>query len=561
MKVKISIVMGSLFFLLVSLGAAFAEVTLIDDAVFGSQSIILDTDNQREFLRLNFTAPYSYAEVVNEFGEGGMFEGWGVASRLDMEALGRSANVVTGSTDPAMIARVEELRDWFGEVKTSTTHIYARGLISDITYPSTYNGGLARVAFSIGATVSPVRVSYGVSGYAGEDHWGENIFLIRNAVESPPVVEPPVVNPSVDQVPGNTVDDSQTSASADTGLVSDWVSVIDFGQIESPGSVICDDQSNCYINGYSGSGDGKQFRFLSKVDKDGTVLWKKSIDNRLAKSLGKDSSLVFDLDGNILMPSIQKSGFKILKFNKDGELISSMNGKGANVVSLLTVDAQGNRYIAGEGRKGDWVVQKIGVSGKTVWSASRLGDPTGIAVDHSGNLYVSGMVEYDASTRITGLLVKYSPDGQELWCVTLTETYKNLTSGVEITPDNGVVLVGASFGYSSVGPWVVNKYSSEGNLQWVTPYSVLGRARDVMVSADGSVYVTGDLYWGSVGSQIHKYTANGMLDEVVDITNNAPLESIFVTKWNEVITTGAHSFTGSAYDRDCVVYKYKQIEE
>lgn len=170
-----------------TLGTANADVMLKDDAVFGAGSVILDTVNHKEFLRLSFTAPYSYAEVVNELAPGGRFEGWQVASAHDLDLLGDSANVVFGATDPAMVARTEQLRDWFGEVKTSSTHIYARGLVSDFFYPATYGGLIAQKAFGIGIKydVSPVMVDYRISGYGGQDHWGESIFLIRSEGTAP----------------------------------------------------------------------------------------------------------------------------------------------------------------------------------------------------------------------------------------------------------------------------------------------------------------------------------------------------------------------------------------
>lgn len=145
-----------------TMGTADAEVMLKDDAIFGANSVILDTVNHKEFLPLHFTAPYSYAEVVNELIPGGQFDSWQVASAHDMNLLGASANIVYGSTDPAMVARAEQLRDWFGAVKTSSTHVYARGLVSDFFYPASYGGLIAQKAFSIGIKydVSPVMVDY-----------------------------------------------------------------------------------------------------------------------------------------------------------------------------------------------------------------------------------------------------------------------------------------------------------------------------------------------------------------------------------------------------------------
>lgn len=187
MRERILRLVALVVFLFAAQGNCEAAVSLTGDAVFGAGSVILDVDNHKEFLKLSFTAPYSYAEVNKEFGPGGKFEGWQVASQHDMDLLGISANIVFGSTDSAMVARTEQLRDWFGEVKTSTTHIYARGLVSDFIYPTTYNGLIAQKAFSIGVKydISPVIVDYRISGYAGQDSWGECIFLVRDEGTAP----------------------------------------------------------------------------------------------------------------------------------------------------------------------------------------------------------------------------------------------------------------------------------------------------------------------------------------------------------------------------------------
>ena len=185
-----SIVTGLVTALLMvaGLGSSQAEVILTDDPGFGVDSIILDVDNNKEFLRLDFTTPYTYNEVVSEFGAGGAFEGWSVASRVDMDLLGLSANLVRMSSDPIMVTRAEQLRDWFGAVNLSSTHEYSRGLISDFFYPSTYGGTRAQFAFSIGTrfNVTPTEVSFGSSGYGGLDHRNEEIFLVRDAAGSAP---------------------------------------------------------------------------------------------------------------------------------------------------------------------------------------------------------------------------------------------------------------------------------------------------------------------------------------------------------------------------------------
>ena len=155
-----------------------AAPTLVDDSVFGTDSVIRDQSILMDFLSLEFTEPYSYNQVLAELGPGGDFEGWSVASEADLLLLGSSANIVHGSTDSAMLARAQELRDWFGHVHLSSTHEYCRGLILDTVEVS---GQTYQAAFSIGRrfNVTPWEVDFRISGYGGPDVVHESTYLMR----------------------------------------------------------------------------------------------------------------------------------------------------------------------------------------------------------------------------------------------------------------------------------------------------------------------------------------------------------------------------------------------
>lgn len=179
-----------------ALGTAHAGVLQTDDAAFGADAVIRDTSNVRDFLRLDFTTAYSYNQVVSELGGGGLFSGWSIASRAQMEALGVSAGLTHGATDPASLSLAEQLRDWFCFtcVETSTTHIYARGLISDqITVDIGAGPVDVQEAFSIGRrlNVTPNEVDFRVSGWYYTDAKSspnEGIYLTRAAVPEPGVI-------------------------------------------------------------------------------------------------------------------------------------------------------------------------------------------------------------------------------------------------------------------------------------------------------------------------------------------------------------------------------------
>lgn len=158
-------------------GALHANVILVDDAAFGEDSVIRDLSNNTDFLALDFTAGWPYDDILAELGPGGVFEGWSVASEADLLLLGSSADIVHGSTDPVMLARAEELRDWFGNVRSSTTHEYCRGLVLDTIV---VEGVTYQRAFTIGRrlNVAPNEIDFRISGY-GWIFNNESTFLVR----------------------------------------------------------------------------------------------------------------------------------------------------------------------------------------------------------------------------------------------------------------------------------------------------------------------------------------------------------------------------------------------
>lgn len=157
-------------------GTVHANVVLSDHPVFGEDSIIRDLSNNMDFLALDYTSTYTYEEIIGELGSGGVFEGWRVASVVDLELLGSSAGIVHWSTDPTILAKAEQLRDWFGNVRLSATNEYARGLILETVE---VEGHTRQCAFSIGRrfNVTPNEVDFRISGW-GPIYGDESTFLV-----------------------------------------------------------------------------------------------------------------------------------------------------------------------------------------------------------------------------------------------------------------------------------------------------------------------------------------------------------------------------------------------
>lgn len=181
------------FALAVSLSAlaasgAVAATKIVDDSVFGVDTVLRDKDNNRDFLRLDLTMGYGLNAISAEFGSGGDFEGWSVASTAMMNGLAAAAGVTHGSSDPAQVAIAEAIRDFFCPAGTcvnlSSSHEYARGLVSDQAL-SPGNPD----AYTIGRrfNVTPEEVDFRISGFdpSGGVTTSEEVWLTRAAPAVP----------------------------------------------------------------------------------------------------------------------------------------------------------------------------------------------------------------------------------------------------------------------------------------------------------------------------------------------------------------------------------------
>ena len=163
-----------------------ASIMIIPDPTFGPGSVLRDTDTNLDYLRLSYTMGYSYAGIEAELGAGGDFDGWTIASSDQMLSLGDSFGLTNGATTVPQLSKASQLRDWFCPlftcVNTSSTHVYARGLVTDL-----YTDDVQHLAFSIGErfNVSPPEVDFRISGYGPVSDTNEEVFLVRTVVPLP----------------------------------------------------------------------------------------------------------------------------------------------------------------------------------------------------------------------------------------------------------------------------------------------------------------------------------------------------------------------------------------
>src|SRR3990172_2375144 len=209
-------------------------------------------------------------------------------------------------------------------------------------------------------------------------------------------------------------------------------------------------------------------------------------------------------------------------------------GNAGDNASALAVDGSGNVYVTGRsvgsGTGYDYATIKYSPSGDTVWVRRYNGpgnvsdEATALAVDGSGNLYVTGGSQ--SNTGVDYTTIKYSPAGDTLW----VRRYSGPGIGYDVAlalavDDSGNLYVtGRSVGSGTFEDYATIKYSPAGDTLWVRRYNGPGNntdlARALAVDGSGNLYVTG---W-SVGS--------GTGDDYATIKYSPAGDTVWVRRYN-----------------------------
>lgn len=308
--------------------------------------------------------------------------------------------------------------------------------------------------------------------------------------------------------------------------VEQWVSRYNGAQnsADFSKSIAVDKSGNVYVTGTSESGQNGYDIATIKYDSAGDSVWVEIFNTPEIGSADYANSLVIDSLGNVYVSGWRRipSGstnldFLTIKYNSSGLLLWAADYDGpANsneVPNAIAVDGNGNVYVTGNsqnslvsGADNDYATVMYNSSGVQQWVSRYNGPANGqdesraIAIDDSGNVYVTGQ-----STDVNGstpdyATIKYNQLGVEQWVSRYTGIQNNSGDGANsLAIDNlgNVYVTGSSGSFSGTkADYATVKYNSLGAQQWAERYNGppgngTDQAKSIVLDNLGNVYVTG----------------------------------------------------------------------
>ncbi|MEO6694162.1 MAG: dockerin type I domain-containing protein [Ignavibacteria bacterium] len=248
------------------------------------------------------------------------------------------------------------------------------------------------------------------------------------------------------------------------------------------------------------------------------------------------NAMTIDNSNNIYVTGVSRTSttgkdFATVKYNSAGvqQWASRYNYQSnyPDVPVAMAVDNSGNVYVTGTsglgGPYGFTNIIKYNSSGTQQWTA-RCGDSvysayTGaIALDASGNIYIGGNIQAYRTDDGSFHLKKFSPAGDSIWKRTYDPSIypQGLGSTINCLKVDGNFIYAAGKATPTDGLFTVYtsltiiKYDLNGNSQWVSVDSLVNgsdKVVDMDIDLSGNIFVT--CYYG-FDIVIYKYSPSGV---------------------------------------------------
>ncbi|MDQ3020101.1 MAG: SBBP repeat-containing protein [Bacteroidota bacterium] len=206
--------------------------------------------------------------------------------------------------------------------------------------------------------------------------------------------------------------------------------------------------------------------------------------NGSANNTDQALAIVVDNMGNVYVTgrctdTISTTNFVTIKYNTLGivqwvDIYDFNNGN--DEATAIAIDSLANIYVTGKSSE-TYTTIKYNSSGVRQWIKKLAGYiPHSIAVDNSGNVFVTGAIDR-GTTGLDYGTVKYNSLGNQQWVSFYHGSLSNLATtdeatAIKLDSYGNAYVTGGSYGYNegAVG-YATIKYDTEGNQLWVRRYT------------------------------------------------------------------------------------------
>ena len=344
-----------------------------------------------------------------------------------------------------------------------------------------------------------------------------------------------------------------TGQSWDSGTNDDYATI----KYDSSGDTV-------WVRRYNGPGDSTDVATAIAVDDSGNVYV-------TGKSIGSGT----DEDYATIKYNSAGDTVWVRRYNGPGNFDDE--------AKAIAVDGSGNVYVTGYSC-GECATIKYNPAGDTLWVRRGISFPgcgncaNAIAVDGSENVYVTGFLKCPEGCCRYYLTIKYSPAGDTVW----SRVYDgpgstpigdwNEATAIAVDDSGNVYVTGKSIGSGTDEDYATIKYNSAGDTVWVRRYNGPGNGYDGVkaIAVDGDyVYVTGKSYDSENQSDYAtiKYNFSGETVWVKRYNgHNGPSNrndeaSAIAVNNNYVYVTGGSMGSGTSYDYATIKYSCAGVEE
>lgn len=343
-----------------------------------------------------------------------------------------------------------------------------------------------------------------------------------------------------------------------------------------------DNSANVYITGKSFSVSGLDDIITIKYISSGVMQWARTYGGNLNDFA---NAIACDQSGNVYVTggSTGANGFDYvtIKYSPAGDSLwvrkyNFISGNSSDDASSIAVDNSGNIYVTGTSWGGssnyDYATIKYNSMGVQQWVSRYNGISNSsdrakmLAIDQTGNIYVTGR-----STGTNGfdyVTIKYNTSGDSLWVKSYNGTGNGDDRANSICIDNSgnIYVTGESWGIGTFTDYLTIKYNPSGDSLWSKRYNGLGNENDIATSigADnsGNVYVTGESR-GLINRDYTtiKYNSLGVEQWVERYNgpgnNNDIATSLLLDSLGNLYVSGASAGIGT--NLDYTTLKYSQV--